>query len=131
MGFWVLGKGCFSSMGNFKELKVWQEAKDLAVAIYTITENEQFKKDFSLKDQIRRAAISIPSNIAEGDERLTNKEAIRFLYIANGSIAEVITQLIIAHEIGYIDNDTLQSFVTRLESLSKKIKSLIKYRKKY
>jgi len=115
-------------MGNFRELKVWQEAKSLAVEIYKITESEKFKKDFGLKDQIRRAVVSVASNIAEGDERFSNKESIRFLYIANGSIAEVITQLIIANEIGYIKNETLQDFLNKLDKLSKQIKSLINYR---
>ncbi len=117
-------------MGNFRELTVWQDAKDLAVEIYRITEQGDFKKDFSLKDQIRRAAVSIASNIAEGDERFTNKEAIRFLYIANGSVAEVITQVVIAHEIGYIKDDVLNKLMERLEKLSKMIKSLINYRMK-
>ena len=78
-------------MGNFRALNVWQKAKNLAVKIYKLTENDLFKRDFSLKNQIRRAAISIASNIAEGDERFSNKESIRFLYIANGSIPELIT----------------------------------------
>jgi four helix bundle protein len=63
-------------------LKVWEEGKSLAVEIYKLTKNGSFDRDFSLKDQILRAAVSIPSNIAEGDERGTNKEAIRFFYMA-------------------------------------------------
>jgi len=66
-------------MAGFQELKVWQLSKELAVSIYKITNEKKFKSDFGLTDQIRRAAISIPSNIAEGDERGTNKEAVRFL----------------------------------------------------
>jgi len=112
-------------MGDFRNLKVWKDAKDIAVEIYKITEDF---KDYSLKDQLRRASVSISSNIAEGDERFTNKESIRFFYIANGSIAEVITQLIIANEIGYIKDETLQYFLNKLNKLSKQIKSLIKYR---
>jgi four helix bundle protein len=76
---------------GFKNLEVWRAAKDLAVEIYKITENASFSKDFDLRSQIRRSCISIPSNIAEGDERGTNKEAVRFLYIAKGSLAELIT----------------------------------------
>jgi len=112
-------------MGDFRNLKVWKDAKDIAVEIYKITKSF---KDYSLKDQLRRAGISISSNIAEGDERFSNKESIRFFYIANGSIAEVITQLIIANEIGYIKNETLQDFLNKLDKLSKQIKSLINYR---
>ena len=117
-------------MGNFRELKIWQEAKNLAVDVYKITGNGQFDKDYGLKDQIRRAAVSISSNIAEGDERNSNKEAIRFLYIANGSLAEVISQLHIALDIGYIDKENFHTLIQRLETLSKQIKSLIKYRNK-
>ena len=91
-------------MGKFQELNVWQRAKDLAVNIYRITENGKFSKDYGLRDQIRRAAVSIPTNISEGDELGTNKQAINFFYIAKGSTAEVLTQTIIAKEIGYIDD---------------------------
>ena len=115
-------------MGDFRNLKVWQEAKDIAIQIYRLTNKDKFIKDFSLKDQLRRAAVSIASNIAEGDERLTNKEAIRFFYIANGSIAEVITQLSIAFEIGYIEKAEYEELIIRLENLSKMIKTLINYR---
>ena len=115
-------------MGNFRDLQVWQKSKDMAVKIYNITNKNEFKKDYSLKDQIRRAVVSIASNIAEGDERFSNKESIRFLYIANGSAAEVITQLIIAHEIGYVDTDIFNNLIEELEQISKMIKNLIKYR---
>lgn len=63
-------------MGNFKELKVWQEAKTLAVDVYKVTNQKDFGHDYSLVDQIRKSAVSIASNIAEGDEKNTNKEAI-------------------------------------------------------
>ena len=72
-------------MGKFQDLKVWQRAKDLAVYLYRLTGKGAFAKDYSLKDQIRRAGVSIPSNIAEGDELSTDKQAIRFFYIAKGS----------------------------------------------
>ena len=65
-------------MGKFEDLRVWQRAKDLAVFIYKLTNNDKFIKDFGLRDQIRRAAISVPSNIAEGDDLDTDKQAIRF-----------------------------------------------------
>ncbi len=115
-------------MGNFMELDVWKKAKELAVEIYKITDNDFFKKDFSLRDQIRRAAISIPSNIAEGDERLSNKESVRYFYIANGSIAELITQLLICKDIGYLNESEIKMFISELEKLSKMLKTLIKYR---
>jgi four helix bundle protein len=76
-------------MGKFQDLKVWQRAKDLAVYIYKLTGKGAFSKDFSLRDQIRRATVSIPSNIAEGDDIGSDKQAIRHFYIAKGSAAEV------------------------------------------
>ena len=69
-------------MGNFKELKVWQQSKDLAVDIYRLTEQGLFIKDFGLRDQMRRSSVSIPSNIAEGDDLDTDKQSIRHFYIA-------------------------------------------------
>lgn len=115
-------------MAGFKDLKIWQIGKDLAVSIYKITNAGKFKSDFGLTDQIRRAAVSIPSNIAEGDERGTNKEAVRFLYIAKGSLAELQTQLIIAHETGYIDLEVLKDMDEKCQTLGKMIGSLIKAR---
>ena len=94
------------SKGGFKELKVWQKSKELAVYIYQVTDKEPFSKDYGLRDQIRRAAVSIASNIAEGDERETDREAVRYFYIAKGSSAEVLTQATIAFEIGYIEKET-------------------------
>ncbi|WP_024787490.1 four helix bundle protein [Lebetimonas sp. JH369] len=116
-------------MGNFRELNVWQKSKSLVVDIYYLTNKETFKRDFSLKDQMRRSAVSIPSNIAEGDERNSNKESIRFLYIANGSVAELITQITIAYEINYIAKKEYK-VDKALEDVSKMIKSLINYRSK-
>lgn len=78
-------------MGKFRELKVWQRAKDLAVFIYRLTDHGMFAKDYGLRDQIRRAVVSIPSNIAEGGELGSDKQAVRFFYIAKGSSAEVLT----------------------------------------
>ena len=101
---------------------------ELAVSIYKITAVGAFKSDFGLRDQIRRAAVSISSNIAEGDERGTNKEAVRFLCIAKGSLAELQTQLIIAQEIGYIDSVILKDLDERCQMLGKMIGALIKVR---
>ena len=92
-------------MGKFQELKVWQRAKELAVFIYKLTEQGAFTKDYGLRDQICRAAVSIPSNIAEGDELDTDRQAIKYFYTAKGSSAEVLTQAIIAYEIGYITKE--------------------------
>jgi len=114
--------------GGFKELRVWQRAKDLAVFIYKVTDSGPFMRDYGLKDQIRRAAVSIPSNIAEGDERDTDKEAVRFLYIAKGSLAEVRTQAQIAYEVGYISEDVFDQIDSECVTLGKMIGKLIKTR---
>ena len=72
-------------MGKFQDLKVWQRAMQLAVFLYKLTGQGTFVKDYGLRDQIRRAAVSIPSNIAEGDELATDRQAIKFFYTAKGS----------------------------------------------
>lgn len=115
-------------MAGFKELKVWQQAKDLAVDIYRITQKGLFSRDYGFKDQIRRAAVSIASNLAEGDERGSNKDAVRFFYIAKGSLAEVQTQLEISKEIGYIDEHHLKEIDEKCNILGKMLGSLIKPR---
>jgi len=115
-------------MGGFRELKVWQLAKELAVEIYRVTGGSAFNRDFSLRDQIRRSAVSIPSNIAEGDERGTNKDAVRFLYIAKGSLGELQTQLEIAHETGYLDTSILNALSEKCATIGKMLGSLIKAR---
>ncbi|MCK4813175.1 MAG: four helix bundle protein [Candidatus Marinimicrobia bacterium] len=115
-------------MGDFKQLEVWKIAKDLAVYIYTLTKQNDFNKDFGLRDQIRKAAISISSNISEGDESGTNKMCVRYLHIAKGSNAEIQTQTIIANEIGYISNKEKDYILLQCEIISKKLFNLIKYR---
>ena len=92
---------------GFKSLKVWQRGKVLAVRIYEISGKGRFFSDYGLRDQVRNAAVSIPSNIAEGDTLGTDKQSVRFFRIAKGSCAELMTQLEIASEIGYITGDTL------------------------
>jgi len=113
---------------GFRELKVWQHSKDMAVYIYQLTNQGSFERDVGLKDQIRRAAVSIPSNIAEGDERNTNKESIRFFYIAKGSLAEVVTQTIIAREIGYLSDNIYNELIDECSIIGKMLGKLIKVR---
>ena len=113
---------------RFKQLKVWQKAKDLAVHMYRITDKGKISKEFSLRDQMRRAAVSVASNIAEGDERETDKESIRFFYIARASSAELMTQSIIAHEAGYFDVETVRFIESEAASISKMLYRLIKAR---
>jgi four helix bundle protein len=109
-------------------LKVWQRSKELAVLIYKHTQEGLFNRDYGFKDQIRRAAVSVPSNIAEGDERGSNKDAIRFFYFAKGSLAEIQTQLEIAYEIEYLNKQTLNELEERCQVIGKMLGSLIKAR---
>lgn len=115
---------------GFQGLKVWQKSKDLAVQVYKITEHGMFGKDYGLRDQVRRSSVSIPSNIAEGDERDTDKEAVRHLYIAKGSAAELLTQLIIAHEVNYIDETTFKELEETCLEISGMLSRLISARSK-
>jgi four helix bundle protein len=87
---------------HFEDLIAWQKARELANSVYSVTREPMFAKDFALSSQIRRAAISVMSNTAEGFERSTTKEFLRFLHIAKASCAEVRSHLTIARDIGYL-----------------------------
>ncbi len=114
------------SKTNFKDLNVWQDAKQVAVDLYKLTNEGYFNKDYGLREQMRRAAVSIVSNIAEGNDRETDKEFVRYLYIAKGSCAELIAQLNIAHDIGYINEETMIDLEKRLTKISNMIGALIR-----
>jgi len=113
---------------GFRELRVWQGAKALAITIDRLTANGPLSRDFGLRDQIRRAAVSVPSNIAEGDERETNKDSVRFLYIAKGSLAELRTQLEIARDIGALDPTIFSQLEVTCAEIGRMLGSLIKAR---
>jgi four helix bundle protein len=115
-------------MGNFQKLKVWLMAKELAVKIYKLTQNNEFLKDFGFKDQIQRSAISIPSNISEGDELETDRQSIRHFYIAKGSSAELLTQIIIGQEIGYINKNEGEKLINECKIISVMLTKLIRAR---
>jgi len=115
-------------MGNFTQLNVWQFARELAVNIYKLTGKGKFLKDSGLRSQIQRSAVSIPSNIAEGDELGTDKQSVRYFYIAKGSTAELFTQLIIAKEIKYIDDNLADKLINDCKVISVMLKNLIKTR---
>lgn len=110
---------------NHEDLNVWKESMELAKNIYLVTKNFPRDEIYGITSQMRRAAVSIPSNIAEGSARQSDKELIQFLYIALGSLAELQTQLILSKDIGYLDND----FKVNIESIRKKLLGLIKYLK--
>ena len=113
---------------GFKDLLVWQLAKDLAVRVYCVSESQNLKKDFGLCNQIRRSAVSVASNLAEGDERSSDRDSVRFFYMAKGSIAEVRTQIQIACEVGHLRKPEYDSLEAEYEQLTKKIGSLIRAR---
>lgn len=107
---------------TFEELPVWQEAYKLALKIYKLTKDT---KDYALRDQMRRSAISISSNIAEGFERSSSKEFVQFLFIAKGSTGELRSQIRLANGIGYINKKTFDVIVTKCESISRQIMGFI------
>ena len=116
-------------MSNYENLKVWQRAVELAVSIYRLTaDNKSFQKDYGLRDQMRRSSVSIPSNISEGDELGTDKQAVRQFFIAKGSSAELYTQLIISNKIGYITEEENVYYLNECKGISTMLTNLIKSR---
>jgi len=113
---------------GFRGLLVWQRAKTLAVAVYGLTKDERLKRDFSLADQLRRSAVSVASNIAEGDERESNRDSIRFFLIAEGSLAELATQLEIAQAVGCLTREQTQPLLSQTIELGKMLGALIRAR---
>ena len=115
---------------KFEDLKIWQIALKITKEIYDITSKKEFSKDFSLKDQIRRAIISVSSNIVEGFEKNSNNEFIRFLKIAKGSIGEVRNQLYIALAVNYINQEEFEKLNNELIELANQVGKLISYLEK-
>jgi len=105
---------------SYRDLKVWQMAIDIVGEIYRLTENFPKQEGFGLTSHLQRAAVSIPSNIAEGHARGSDRELAHFLAIARGSLAEVETQLIIAGRLTYLDHcGTVEPLLVRLDTLGK------------
>ena len=116
-------------LSPFRKLIVWQKAMDLVRMVYRKSKDFPLDERYALTDQLRRAVVSIPSNIAEGSGRASNKDYAHFLSIARGSLYEVITQLEIAQSLGYIDefdscNELAQEVGRMLTSLMKKYDSI-------
>lgn len=109
---------------RFEELIAWQKARGLAREIYRVTEEGSFSRDFGLKDQIRRAAVSIMSNIAEGFERGRPSEFHQFLSIAKASCAELRSQLYIALDASYIKNELFNELMSKAEEVGRIIGGL-------
>ncbi len=110
---------------SFRDLKAWQKAIELIVAVYGISKS--FPKDelYGLTSQLRRAAVSVASNIAEGSGRLSTKEFVQFLSHARGSISEVQTQLIVAERLGYLDGLTARQMTAQADETGRILNGLI------
>ena len=119
-----------ASIERFEDIEAWQKARELTREIYRITNQGAFVKDFGLRDQIRRAAVSIMSNIAEGFGRGGNKEFIQFLSTAKGSASEVESQLYVALDAEYITKDQFQQLYDLTQSSGKMIGGFIRYLQK-
>jgi four helix bundle protein len=114
---------------KFEDLDIWNESRKFAADIYKLTLGESFKRDYGLREQIQRAAVSILSNIAEGFERENNKEFINFLKYAKGSAGEVRAQLHLALDLGYIGDDEFKNIHSHVLSISKQLSGFMKYLK--
>ena len=113
----------------FEDLTVWKTARELTNRIYTITAHGEFSKDFGLRDQIRRAAVSVMSNISEGYERDGNQEFLQFLSLAKGSCGEVRSQLYVAMDRDYIEKKACEQLIDAFKKLSIMINNLMEYLK--
>ena len=116
-----------SEIQRFEDIDSWQAGMELVNDIYRVSGQGAFANDFALRDQIRKAAVSIPSNIAEGFERNRRSEFIQFLRYAKGSAGEVRSQLYNARDQDYIDAETFQSLQSDVESVSRQIQGFIRH----
>jgi len=110
---------------NFKELKVWEKSYQLSLDIYRVTTKFPDDEKFGLISQIRRATVSIPSNIAEGYGRRTRADYIKFLHIAYGSCCELETQMLISIDLNYLDNEKGSEIMDKIKEVERMLKSLI------
>ncbi|MBR6604482.1 MAG: four helix bundle protein [Prevotella sp.] len=113
-------------MNSHKDLKVWQKSMEFVAVVYTMTKGFPKEEQFGIVSQMRRAAISIPSNIAEGYGRVYGKETIKFLSNALGSAVELETQIILSKDLGFISIDCLQQLSSQIEEIIRMLSALIK-----
>ena len=116
-----------AKIDRFEDMDVWKKSMDLCNKIYIVTNEKKFSNDFALRDQVRKSAISIPSNIAEGFERESNNQFIYFLLIAKASAGELRTQIYIAYNCNYIDNIKKNELIDNLIEISKLLGGFIAY----
>jgi four helix bundle protein len=111
---------------SYKDLKVWQRSYQLCLEIYKLTKGFPDEEKYGLKSQLRRAAVSVPSNISEGYGRKTTPEYIQFLYIAYGSICEIETQILLSGDLNYISTGKLEMLNEGIKEVERMLKALIK-----
>jgi len=121
---WRMAKSPRAKIESYRDLDVWQLGMDAVVQVYRITRAFPAEEKFGLTAQLRRAAVAIPSNVAEGHDRLGGAEFRRFVSIARGSVAEVETQIAVAIALGFIGADDTSSLSSHLNRLSKMLFSL-------
>lgn len=117
-------------MGTHKDLEVWKGSMAFVTEVYGIARSFPKEELFGLTSQIKRCAVSIPSNIAEGAARQHKKENLQFLYVASGSLSELETQLIISHNLGFINEEKLSDLTSKMILIRAQLHGLIKYLKK-
>lgn len=113
-------------MGNYRQLSVWKRAHELALAVYRITRGFPDRERYCLTAQLRRAAVSAVSNIAEGSGRLGDREQVRFLRIARGSVCEVECQLLLSKDLGYVHRDAWKDIDKACQDLSSMLSGLVR-----
>ena len=111
---------------NFKELKVWQKSYDVCLKLYKVTRRFPKEEVYALTSQIRRSAVSVPSNIAEGYGRKTTPDYLKSLYIAYGSSCELETQLLLSNDLGYIKDEEIKELKEEMGEVERMLKALIK-----
>jgi len=126
---WKVGRLKMATIERFEDIEARRDGRTLVKRIYEVTSEGRFANDFALRDQLRGAAISTMSNIAEGFERSTNKDFVRFLYMAKGSSGEVRAQLYAAIDLGYVDGQQGRQLLGLAETVSRRIAGFIKYLK--
>ena len=110
---------------NFKELIVWQKSMDLAETVYKTVRSFPKEEIYGLSDQMRRAVVSIPSNIAEGNQRKTTKEYIHFLFVSKGSLGELETQIMLSGRLNYITNEQMNALLSDCQNVGKLLNGLV------
>jgi len=119
-----------SKIHRFEDIEAWQLARELTVEVYRLTLKEDFNRDYGMKDQIRRASVSIMNNIAEGFERGSNKDFAKFLFISRGSAGEVLSLLYVAKDLGYISEQEFETNRTLCCRIGGALWGLIQHLKK-